>query len=45
MGLVAQPIYALVAVTALGGALNHLGHKVDTAAGVEAATAEITKGS
>ena len=45
MGLVAHPIYALVAVTALGGALNHLGHKVDTAAGVEAATAEITKGS
>ena len=45
MGLFAQPIYALVAVTALGGALNHLGHKVDTAAGVEAATAEITKGS
>ena len=45
MGLVAQPIYALVAVTALGGALNHLGHKVDTAAGIEAATAEITKGS
>jgi pyridoxamine--pyruvate transaminase len=45
MGLVAQPIYALVAVTALGGALNHLGHKVNTAAGVEAATAEITNGS
>jgi pyridoxamine--pyruvate transaminase len=45
MGLVAQPIYALVAVTALGGALNHLGHKIDTAAGVEAATEEITTGS
>jgi pyridoxamine--pyruvate transaminase len=45
MGLVAQPIYALVAITALGGALNHLGHKVNTAAGVEAATEEITNGS
>ena len=45
MGVVAQPIYALVAVVALGGALNHLGHKVDTAAGVEAATEEISKAS
>lgn len=42
MGMVAQPIYALVAITALGGALNYLGHRVDTAAGVEAATAVIT---
>jgi len=38
MGLVAQPIYALIAITALGGALNHLGYKVDTAAGIDSAT-------
>jgi len=37
MGMVAQPIYATVAITALGGALNHIGHKVDVGAGVEAA--------
>ncbi|MBO68529.1 MAG: aminotransferase [Acidiferrobacteraceae bacterium] len=43
MGLVAQPIYALIAITALGGALNHLGHNVDTAAGIDAATKAIVK--
>lgn len=37
MGVVAQPIYAMVAITALGGALNHVGHQVDVGAGVEAA--------
>ena len=37
MGPVAEPIYAVVAVTALGGALNRLGFKADVAAGVEAA--------
>ncbi|MBL09782.1 MAG: aminotransferase [Acidiferrobacteraceae bacterium] len=42
MGMVAQPIYALVAITALGGALNYLGYKTNTAAGIEAATAVIT---
>jgi pyridoxamine---pyruvate transaminase len=37
MGPVAEPIYATVAVTALGGALRKLGCKVDVAAGIEAA--------
>ena len=36
MGPVAEPIYAAVAVTALGGALRKLGQKADVAAGVEA---------
>lgn len=42
MGQVAQPIYSLVAITALGGALNHLGVKVDTNAGIDAAMSVIT---
>jgi pyridoxamine--pyruvate transaminase len=37
MGPVAEPIYATVAITALGGALRKLGRKVDVAAGIEAA--------
>ncbi len=37
MGPVAEPIYATVALTALGGALRQLGRKVDVAAGIEAA--------
>ena len=41
MGPVAEPIYAVVAVTAFGGALKKLGHKADVAAGVAAATAVI----
>lgn len=41
MGPTAQPIYAVVALTALGGALNALGHKVDVGAGVAAALAVI----
>jgi pyridoxamine--pyruvate transaminase len=41
MGPTAQPIYAVVALTALGGALGVLGHKVDTGAGVAAALAVI----
>src|SRR5262245_52468379 len=41
MGLVAEPIYAVVAVTAFGGALIKLGRKVDVGAGVAAATAVI----
>jgi len=41
MGPVAQPVYALVAVAALGGALQALGHKVDLAAGQAAAMAVI----
>src|SRR5262249_61269964 len=37
MGPGAEPIYAVVAVTALGGALRKLGFKCDVGAGVEAA--------
>ncbi len=37
MGPVAEPIYATVALTALGGALRKLGRKVDVAAGIDAA--------
>jgi len=45
MGPTAEPIYATVAVTALGGALRKLGHKADVATGVEAASAVIAEGS
>ena len=41
MGVVAQPIYATIAITALGGALNSLGFKADVGAGVKAAMAVI----
>lgn len=41
MGPTAEPIYAVVAVTALGGALRSLGFKADVEAGVGAALAEI----
>jgi pyridoxamine---pyruvate transaminase len=41
MGPTARPLYAIVAVTALGGAVRALGHPVDVAAGVEAALAVI----
>ncbi len=41
MGPTARPIYAVVAVTALGGAVAALGGKADVAAGVEAALAVI----
>jgi pyridoxamine--pyruvate transaminase len=41
MGPTAQPIYAVAALTALGGALNAAGFKADVAAGVEAALAAI----
>ncbi|TDQ80624.1 pyridoxamine--pyruvate transaminase [Dongia mobilis] len=44
MGPVAEPIYAVVAVTAFGGALRKLGRRVDIGAGVEAATRVIAKG-
>ena len=44
MGPVAEPIYAVVAVTALGGALRRLGRKVDVGRGVEAAMAVIDAG-
>jgi len=41
MGPVAEPIYAVVALTALGGALRRLGRKVHLAAGIEAAMSVI----
>lgn len=41
MGPTAQPLYAIVALTAFGGALSALGHKVDVGAGVAAALAVI----
>lgn len=44
MGPTAQPLYAVVALTAFGGALGALGHKVDVGAGVAAALAVIDAG-
>jgi pyridoxamine--pyruvate transaminase len=44
MGPTARPMYAVVAVTALGGALRALGHPIDVAAGVAAALAVIDDG-
>lgn len=44
MGPVAEPIYAVVALTAFGGALRKLGRKVDIGAGIEAATTVIAAG-
>ncbi len=41
MGPVAEPGYAIVALTALGGALRALGRNIDVGIGVEAAMAEI----
>ncbi|MHA1570883.1 MAG: alanine--glyoxylate aminotransferase family protein, partial [Alphaproteobacteria bacterium] len=41
MGPVAEPIYAVVVITALAGALSKLGHDVNLGAGVEAASAVI----
>ncbi len=41
MGPTAQPMYAVIAVTALGGALRALGHPLDVPAGVAAALAVI----
>ena len=41
MGPTAQPMYALIAVAALGGALVSQGVKLDVAAGVAAAQARI----
>ena len=43
MGPVANPIFAVAAVAALGGALLSLGHKADVGAGVAAALAEINR--
>lgn len=44
MGPTAQPMYALVAISALGGALQRAGVKVDLAAGLSAAQQRITQG-
>lgn len=44
MGPTAQPMYALIAVAALGGALQTLGHRVDIAAGLAAVQARIDAG-
>jgi pyridoxamine--pyruvate transaminase len=44
MGPTARPIYSVVAVTALGGALQALGSRVDVAAGVAAALRVIDDG-
>jgi pyridoxamine--pyruvate transaminase len=44
MGPTARPLYAVVALTALGGALRALGHPLDVAAGVAAALAVIDDG-
>nr|WP_245426612.1 alanine--glyoxylate aminotransferase family protein [Phyllobacterium bourgognense] len=41
MGPTAQPIYAIVALTALGGAMNALGQKLAIGKGIEAALAII----
>lgn len=44
MGPNARPIYAIVAVAALGGAFASIGHPVDVGAGVKAAMAVIDRG-
>lgn len=41
MGPTAHPIYSTIAISALGGALNALGRKTNTGAGVEAVLATI----
>ncbi len=41
MGPTARPLYAVLAVAALGGALNALGHRADVGSGVAAAMATI----
>ncbi|MEM7169818.1 MAG: alanine--glyoxylate aminotransferase family protein [Pseudomonadota bacterium] len=44
MGPTAEPIYAVVAITALGGAIRELGGTADVAAGIEAAMEVISAG-
>ena len=43
MGPTARPLYAVIALSALGGALNSLGRKTDVGAGINAAMAVIDK--
>ncbi|WP_322419412.1 hypothetical protein [Mesorhizobium huakuii] len=45
MGPTAQPIYAVAALTALGGALNAAGQKLAIGRGIEAALAVIDAGA
>ena len=44
MGPTARPMYSLIAVSALGGAIRALGRPVDVAAGVAAALEVIDRG-
>ncbi len=44
MGPVAEPIYATLALTAMGGALKKLGKKIEVGAGIEAALKVISVG-
>jgi pyridoxamine--pyruvate transaminase len=44
MGPTAKPLYAVVALTALGGAIRALGHPLDVASGMAAALAVIDAG-
>jgi pyridoxamine--pyruvate transaminase len=44
MGPTARPLYAVVALTALGGAIRALGHTLDVASGMAAALAVIDRG-
>ena len=44
MGPTARPLYAVVALTALGGAIRALGHPLDVASGMAAALAAIDRG-
>ena len=44
MGPTARPMYAVVALAGLGGALRALGHPLDVAAGMAAALAAIDRG-
>lgn len=43
MGPTARPLYAVIALAALGGALNSLGRRTDVGAGIDAAMAVIDK--
>jgi pyridoxamine--pyruvate transaminase len=45
MGPTARPMYSVISVTALGGAVRALGHAVDVRAGVAAALAVIDEGA
>ncbi len=44
MGPTARPLYAVIALAALGGAIRALGHPLDVGSGMAAALAVIDKG-